>query len=213
MSEIKVLLVNDHQILRDGLKKLFESRDRVRVVAAAASAEEALSEMEGRTLDVVVSDLALPGMGGLWLIEQVKSTRPTLPVLVLSRSDDSQDVMDALRYGAAGYLTKTVDVDELATAIHCVCRGECYLQSRLSSTMVKAIQSERDRAGPTLGERERALLQSLYEGLSNKALSDKHCVSLSTIKAQLRGLFRKFNVSSRTELVVAALKAGLIKED
>jgi len=212
-TEIKALLVDDHLILREGVKKLLESSGGIRVVASAGSAEEAWAKMDNRTLDVVITDLQLPDRSGLWLVEKVAEERPETKVLVLSISDFSDDVLGALKAGASGYLTKTASLEELEAAVKNVCSGGSYLQPKIASLVVGALQNppERDRADD-LTPRAKELLRCLVDGLSNKAIAEKLIVSVSTVKTQLRSLFLKFGVSSRTELVVAALNGKVLDE-
>ena len=212
-AEIKILLVDDHAILREGVKNLLDSRDRFRVVASVGSAEEALQTLENRTIDVVVTDISLPKQDGVWLVGEIKARKPDVPVLVLSISSNRQDVLGALQAGASGYLTKVADAAELEKAILAAYAGQSYLQPTISSQVLNALRAPVERPiVDSFTEREREVIELVYEGLANKQIASRLCVSVSTIKGQLRSIFQKLDVNTRTELVVKALKVGLLKE-
>ena len=212
-AEIKILIVDDHAILREGVKNLLDSRDRFRVVASVGSAEEALQTLENRTIDVVVTDISLPKQDGVWLVGEIKARKPDVPVLVLSISSNRQDVLGALQAGASGYLTKVADAAELEKAILAAYAGQSYLQPTISSQVLNALRAPVERPiVDSFTEREREVIELVYEGLANKQIASRMCVSVSTIKGQLRSIFQKLDVNTRTELVVKALKVGLLKE-
>lgn len=212
-AEIKILIVDDHAILREGVKNLLDSRDRFRVVASVGSAEEALQTLENRTIDVVVTDISLPKQDGVWLVGEIKARKPDVPVLVLSISSNRQDVLGALQAGASGYLTKVADAAELEKAILAAYAGQSYLQPTISSQVLNALRAPVERPiVDSFTEREREVIELVYEGLANKQIASRLCVSVSTIKGQLRSIFQKLDVNTRTELVVKALKVGLLKE-
>ncbi len=211
---MKLLLVDDHKILRDGLQTLLESDPSMEVVASVGSADEALQTVREHEVEVAIVDLSLPGRNGLWLVRQLRKVRPHISVLMLSMHTDADSVAQALSEGANGYLTKSADREELFQAIIAVSRGRTYVQERLAPSVMQAIQSGR-RLEPQeeLSEREVEVLKLVARGDSNHAIAEAMSVSLSSVKSYLRSCFKKFGVTTRTELVVTALNQGILLQD
>lgn len=208
-NEIRVMLVDDHDILREGLKGLLEADSEVRVVATAGSAAEGLTKALGSHIHVAVIDLSLPDQDGLWLLRQIRAEKADLPVLVLSMHADEENVVKLLAEGASGYLTKGADSVELLTAIRSVHQGGSYLQPRIAPFLLSALR--RGAAPDAFSQRERQILRYMADGLPNQTIADLLFVSTSTVKAQLRALFRKLDASTRTEAVVEAMRRGLLE--
>lgn len=213
-SSINVLLVDDHYILREGLKTLIESEPEMRVTASAGTAQEGLARALESHLQVAIIDYSLPDHDGLWLLQQLRIKKPNLPVIVLSMCTDRDTIMKVLSEGASGYLTKSADSVELLAAIRAAILGESYVQPAIASLLVGALRKhENVPTALELGERERQILQRVAEGCSNQEIASELFISISTVKAHLRSLFQKLDVSSRTEVVVEALRRGLIVSD
>ena len=211
--EIYVLLVDDHQILRDGVKSLMETTPDVRVVATANTAKEALQKLEHTTIDVVITDMSLPDEDGVWLVTKIRSRWPDLPVQVLSMYSEPDQVVQALEAGASGYMTKIADKQELLDAIRTVASGNSYLQPRIAPYVISALRATngRDTLKNKLTPRDLSLLRALSEGRSNREIGDQLHISVSSVKTALRSLYKKLNVSSRTEAVVVAMREGVIE--
>ncbi len=210
MSDLKnVLLVDDHCILREGLTKLVEFGGEVIVSAAAATAEEGLSKVDS-SIDLVIVDISLPDHDGTWLVKKIKAKNPTLPVLVLTMHSDTTTVLRALDSGADGYLTKDVQQPELLRAIRILIDGGSYIQDKVAPFVIGALRDKHKEPEPALSQRETEIIQLLVEGKGNAHIADHLCLSVSTIKANLRKLYNKLNVSGRTEAVAVAVQRGLV---
>jgi DNA-binding NarL/FixJ family response regulator len=211
-NSLHILLVDDHHILREGLKTLLEKDSEVVVVAMAGTAQEGLTKAIGSNVQVAIIDLSLPDHDGIWLLQQIRLKRPDLPVIILSMHSDQETVVKALGEGAAGYLTKSADSAEVLNAIRAVHRGGSYLQPQVAHFLLGALRNKGRTAPPAeLSDREQEILRRVAEGQSNRHIAEELFVSPSTVKAQLRGLFRELQVSTRTEVVVEAMRRGLIQ--
>lgn len=210
LPEISVFLVDDHNLFRDGLKLLIDEAPDIRVVGTASSATEALRKADGLEIQVLMTDLSLPGKDGFWLVQELRKRFPRLSIHVLSMHSDPICVIKALEMGASGYLTKTADKSEILNAIRAAAKGESYLQPVVCSHVVDALKNS-SSAGQHLSERELQVLELLCMGYSNPNIAKKLYLYLSTVKATLRALFKNLEVSSRTEAIVVATKLGLIK--
>lgn len=218
LNMIRTVLVDDHKILQQGLRKLIESSGKAQVVAIANSAEDGLACVKEHRPDIGIFDLGLPDHSGLWLIRQVKTVLPELPILVLSMHSGGEVVASVLRAGANGYLNKSSDEQTLFKAMITVLGGGIYLEPHLADE-VKARQGEVASAREALAQstfnldleaRELEVLRMTAQGHSNRDIANRLGLSISTVKARLRSTFTKLNVSSRTEAVAAAINLGLM---
>ncbi|YAL83603.1 MadR family response regulator transcription factor [Dermacoccaceae bacterium W4C1] len=212
-SVVEVMLVDDHAIVRQGLRSVLERDERIQVVAEASSAAECLTVLSRARPDVLLLDLKLSTSSdteGLDLARTLAGEHPGVAVLVLTTFLDERLVMEAVRAGARGYVVKDVDTDALVRAIHDVSRGETAFDSRSADAMVRAMQAPAPAATPTLSAREQEVLGLLARGLSNKEIGLQLFVGETTAKFHVGNILRKLSVSSRAEAVYEASKAGLI---
>ncbi|HEY0452943.1 response regulator transcription factor [Actinophytocola sp.] len=208
---IRVVIVDDHTIVREGLRSILELEDDVAVVGHAASPAEALAAIGAEQPDVVLLDLKLSEDGpatGLGLCSAIVAGYPEVGVVVLTTFHDQTLVLDALRRGAKGYVLKDVDVVDLVKIIRAVRRGESGFDSRSASLVVRSL-SEQD-SGPRLTPREVEIIRLLAQGLTNREIGKVALISDSTVKFHVRGIMRKLSVHHRTEVVYAATKLGLL---
>ena len=209
---IRVLLVDDHKILRDGLKALLEATDDVQVVATASHAEEALEQLRHEP-DLVLLDISLPDKDGIWLAKQIRARKPNLPLLVLSMHADEKTVLKAIEAGVNGYTSKTIEGPELHRAIRTLVEGGSYLQNAVAPFVFNALRpQEPDESDSSLTRRELQVLEALSRGQSNREIAESLHVSVSTVKAILRATYSKLEVSGRTEAVAVALQRGLVSD-
>lgn len=201
---VRLVLIDDHNLFREGLKAIFQIRPDLSVVGEAESAAGGLEAVERVACDLVLADFSLPDHEAPWLVTRLRQLRPQLPVLVLSQNTDYERVRQVLSVGASGYLVKTAHSQELLQAISLVAGGGVYLHPAVARALTA-------QPSDGLSERERAILQMLVAGRSNPAIADTLHVSLGTVKADLQSLFQKLGVKDRTHLAAVALARGLVR--
>jgi two-component system nitrate/nitrite response regulator NarL len=210
---MKVLVIDDHTLFVTGLGALLEQHG-IQVAATGAGQEgvELIPELEP---DVVLLDLRMPGMNGLEVLRTLRDAENSVPVVMLTTSEEEADLLEALRLGAQGYLLKDMDPDELVAALRRAQQGETVIAPRLTSALARAAQGE-TRAVPgrmeleeLLTPREFEILQHLAEGQSNKVIARELGISDGTVKLHVKSILRKLNVHSRVEAAVIAVERGL----
>ena len=215
MTPVRVVLVDDQALFREGLRTLLSTRADIEVVGEAADGAQAVV-MVGQTQPaVVLMDLQMPVMDGVQATAKLRERFPEVRVLVLTTFDDEGNVFGALRAGAAGYLLKDVSLDTLVSAIHAAARGECFLQSTVTGTVVDAV-TRMMTAGPTatalvlpLSPREREILGLVSTGASNKEIADRLCLAEGTVKNHVTNILVKLDVRDRTQAALRARSLGL----
>jgi len=209
---IRVVLVDDHAILRSGLRKVLEAEADIEVVGEAESAERAVFEALSTKPDVVVMDLVMPGMSGIDGTPAVLQAAPGVKVLVLSMQDDPRYVREAFAVGAAGYVLKEAADTEVVGAIRAVAAGEQYVHPTLGARIVAAEAEERRRAeADPLSEREREVLRLLALGHTNQEIAKMLYISVRTAETHRAHIMQKLLLSTRAELVRYALEHGLVE--
>ncbi len=216
---IKVLLADDHVVVRAGTRQLIERSPDITVVGEASDGAEAIQLTADLQPDVVVMDVRMPGVSGVEATRQIKETYPDMAVLVLTAHDDDEYVFALLQAGANGYLLKTAEADELVKAIRTVNSGQLALSPMVAGKVVSQFTSgntlpevlsniQHDYGGLT--EREMDILRLVGKGLTNKEIGRSLYISDRTVQAHLSNIFSKLNVSSRTEAVMYAVRQGWI---
>ena len=209
---IRVVLVDDHAILRSGLRKVLEAEADIEVVGEAESAERAVFEALSTKPDVVVMDVVMPGMSGIDGTPAVLQAAPGSKVLVLSMQDDPRYVREAFAVGAAGYVLKEAADTEVVGAIRAVAAGEQYVHPTLGARIVAAEAEERRRAeADPLSEREREVLRLLALGHTNQEIGKMLYISVRTAETHRAHIMQKLLLSTRAELVRYALEHGLVE--
>ncbi len=205
---VRVLVVDDHAVLRSGLRLLLEREPGLEFAGEAASAEEALRSLERTQPDIVLLDLQMPGMGGLEGAKRIRDRRPGVRVLVLSMHDEADDVRRAFASGADGYLVKTAADEELVRALRAVSEGERYLHPSLGAKLAQPIAP----TGPVdeLSPREREVLRLLALGYTNQEIAQELVVSVRTVESHRAHVMTKLRAESRAAMVKHALDAGLL---
>ncbi len=213
MTNIRVLLCEDHLITRQGIRRLLEDEKGIEVVGEASNGEEAIKLVNEVKPDVILMDVAMPKLNGIEATRQIKLINPQMNILILSAYDDDEYVFALLKAGANGYLLKNVSGDELVRAIKAVQKGEPVLNPtvamkvvnyfRLNETKVPAAEESTH-----LSERELGIIRLAAKGLTNKDIAENLHLSYRTVEGHLRDIFNKLGVGSRTEAVLHGLKMG-----
>jgi two-component system, NarL family, response regulator NreC len=214
MPDIHILLVDDHEVVRSGLRMLLESQDDLIIVGEASTGQQALQMVEQVKPDVVVMDITLPDISGIETTRRIKQRHPKLAVVALTIHEDEQYFFEMLQAGASGYVPKRAAPDDLITAIRSAYANEIYLYPSLARALVTDFVG-RNRVDPeTLPEeltsREAEVLELLAEGLSNEEIADRLVISRHTVARHRENIMRKLGLHSRSELVKYAIRKGLI---
>lgn len=215
MRTIRVLLVDDHSVLREGIRKLLEQEPDIEVVGEAADGPQAIALANVCRPDVVLMDVLMPGLTGIEATRQIKKSNPSTAVLILSAYDDDRYVIGLLEAGAAGYLLKCAFGREIVQALRTVHAGESVLHPTVAARLLARAARSPSLASSLpsdepLTQRELQVLRLAARGDSNKGIASKLVLSVPTVKAHLVNIFSKIGVASRTEAVVEGLRRGWI---
>jgi NarL family two-component system response regulator LiaR len=207
---IRVLIADDHAVVRQGLRAFLELQDEIEVVAEAADGEEALDAVQRLAPDVVLMDLVMPRLDGIEAIRRLRERAPAARVIVLTSFGDER-VLPAIRAGAAGYLLKDVQPPELVRAIRAVHGGESLLAPAVTATVMEQLAREAGGRAPgaSLTEREREVLALIARGLSNKRIARELGVAEKTVKAHVGNILGKLDLADRTQAALYAVREGL----
>ncbi|MGB9921080.1 MAG: response regulator [Moorellales bacterium] len=212
MKSIRVLIVDDHQLIREGLLKVLSLHPDIQVVGEAATGDEAIHKAQELEPDVVLLDLNLPGRDGVEVC-RLLAGNGSCRVIALTVYDDEEHVFAAVRAGATGYLLKDVSPDELATAIRAVAGGEGVMHPRVTGKIMREFNRlSGEQAGPTvpLTPREIEVLRLVARGYSNKDIAAELYISQKTVKNHITNILRKLELEDRTQAAVWAVKARLV---
>jgi NarL family two-component system response regulator LiaR len=214
-TKTRIMLADDHPLLRQALRDVLEKQPDFEVIAEASNGEEAVKMTAEMLPDVVIMDISMPILNGLEATRQIKEDNPSVAVLVLTVHSDSEHILSILRAGAGGYLTKSVYGDEVIHAVRALVSGETVLSPAVSQQIFKYAFQHSSRpkdlgTGNTLTSRELEVLHLAAKGISNKDIAQRLGLSLRTVKGYLAGLFQKLNVASRTEAVIICLRKGIL---
>lgn len=211
MTTIRVLIADDHAMVREGMRRMFERETDIEVVGEAGDGEEAVRLAEDCKPDVAIMDISMPKLDGIEATKEIKKRCPSVTVLILSAYDDDQFVFAMLEAGAAGYLLKSVRSREVIDAVRAVYSGESVLHPAVAKKVLNRFmtgggKTRPAKSGEILSDREKEILKLATRGLSNADIAQELCLSIRTVQGHLGHIFNKLQVSSRTEAVVRALK-------
>jgi len=212
----KVFLVDDHQIVRDGIRSLIEDANDIFIIGEAEDGEEMLSMLDSAQPDIILLDISLPGMNGIELLPIIRERFPQMRVLILSMYNADDFIFNAVRAGANGYLPKNSSKAELLEAIRTICDGSDYFGEEVHKVIVNSyISMAKDDKSPEkkqqLSVRELEILKLFAEGYSNKYIADKLFISVRTVESHKNHIMQKFGFKSTVELVKYAIKNKIIE--
>jgi DNA-binding NarL/FixJ family response regulator len=218
---VKLLLVDDHPIVRSGLRMLFLSEPTMTIVGEAGSGGAAVEAVQRLEPDVVIMDVSMPGMNGIEATRRIKAVRPETAVLALTMYEDEQYFFEMLHAGASGYIPKRAAPDDLVSAIKVVAEGNVFLYSTLARFLIKDM-ADRSAGNDTRGEagegeelltpREREVLTCIAEGMTTREIAEALVISAKTVERHRENIMGKLDMHNRVELVKYAIKKGLISE-
>lgn len=209
MARIRVLVVDDHAVVRQGLRTFLELQDDIEVVGDAGDGEQALAAVAEHAPDVVLMDLVMPRLDGIEAIRRIAAERPRTRVIALTSFLDDDKVLPAVRVGAAGYLLKDVEPQALVAGIRAVHRGEALLHPAVAARLMEEVAGGPPRAaGDPLTPREREVVGLIAGGLSNKRIALELGISEKTVKTHVSSVLSKLGLTDRTQVAVLAVREG-----
>jgi two-component system response regulator NreC len=214
MAKIKLLLVDDHQIVRAGLRMLFQAEKDIEIVGEVSSGEEAVKIVGQLKPDVVLMDVAMPGLSGIEATRRIKEASPEVAVLALTMHEDEQYFFKMLSAGASGYIPKRAAPDDLVSAIRVVSQGNVFLYPSLAKFLVNDFLARKEvepkSATELLTSREQEILTYIAEGYTNREIAETLVISIKTVDRHRENIMQKLNLHNRVELVKYAIEKGLI---
>lgn len=214
MSPTRVLIADDHTLVREGLRALLSLYDDVEVVGEASNGLEAIDRADTLQPDIVMMDIAMPGLGGLEATVEIKKQNPHIKILVLSQYDDKEYISRFLKAGASGYILKKAMGEELVRAVRAVAKGESYLYPSIAAQVIEGyIDFSRQSSDPydLLTDREKQVLKLIAEGLTQKEIASTLGISTKTVIAHQTHISEKLDIHSKAELIKFAISKGIIK--
>jgi DNA-binding NarL/FixJ family response regulator len=214
MSKIRVLIVDDHAILREGIRALLAAHDDIEVVGEAADGREAVEKVHQLSPDVVLMDVAMPLMDGLEATRRIRKGNPKAKVLILTQYDNKEYILSSIKAGASGFVPKRVVASELVSAIQAVHLGDSFLHPSAAKFLIEDyLQKVEEDPYDSLTDREREILKLVAEGRTNSEIADLLSVSVKTVLGHRTSVMEKLDIHNRTELIKYAIRKGLISVD
>ena len=211
MDGVTVLVADDHPVVRQGLRTFLDLQEGVSVVGEAATGAEAVAMVEELLPDVVLMDLVMPDLDGIEAARRIRDLSPTTKVIVLTSYAEDEKIFPAIKAGAAGYLLKDVEPDEIAEGIRRVQRGEALLHPKIAARVMREVTKEAE--GEVLTARELEVLSGLSRGLSNKAIAEELVVSEKTVKTHVSNILAKLHLADRTQAALYAVRERLFEQE
>jgi DNA-binding NarL/FixJ family response regulator len=207
---IRVLIADDHAVVREGLRTFLDLQDGIEVVGEAADGDEAIREAERLQPDVILIDLVMPRLDGVQAMRELRERVPRVRAVVLTSFLDDKHLLPAMRAGAAGYLLKSVQPQELARAVRAAVAGEALIDPAVAARLVETLEDGGDERVEQLTPRERAVLALIGRGLPNKRIADELGIAEKTVKVHVSHVLAKLGVDDRTQAALFAVREGLV---
>jgi len=218
-EQVRILLVDDHSLFRQSLRFMLQHQEQFAVVGEAGDGIEALAKAHELMPDIVLMDIRMPRCSGLLALERLRKDLPAINVVMLTVSEDDEDLFAAVKAGAKGYLLKTIGVDELVRALQCVSRGGAVVSPVMAARLLAEFASlaadsaeDSDADAPQLTSREKDILELVAQGLANKEIAVSLCIAESTVKAHLRNIMEKLHLHNRAQAAAFAARQLLTRK-
>lgn len=213
-EKIKIILVDDHQMFRDGVKSVLCDEKNIDVIGEVGSGNDLFGLLKSKKPDLIITDISMPDTSGLEIAKYVSENYPDIKILILSMHSNEEFITKALNIGANGYLPKDTSMAELLEAIHTIYKGENYFNKEISDTILKSLRNKpHENNGKSLTNREKEIIKLVVDGLTNKEIADKLCISVRTVDSHKNNIMQKLNLKSSIELVKYAIKNNLANLD
>jgi len=218
-KRIRVLIADDHQVVRDGLSAILQTKDDIVVVGEARDGMEAVEKTRQLQPDVVLMDISMPRMNGVEATRLIKEHAPQVRVVVLTMYEEEEYIFDLVKTGVAGYLLKNSDSTLIVKAIRAAAKGESFLHPAVAGkiltefTQLAQHRGKASKGKSDLTEREQGVLQQIAEGKTNKEIANHLSISEKTVKNHVRNIFHKLDVYDRTQAAIQAIRRGIIRID
>jgi NarL family two-component system response regulator LiaR len=214
-DKIEILIVDDHAVVRQGLRAFLDTQSDLHVIGEASTGDEAVRLAAEYVPDVILMDLVMPDMDGVEATRRIKSLTPRTEIIILTSYHEDEHIFPSLRAGALSYLLKDVEMDDLADAVRCATSGEAILHPRIAARVIKDLQGEREQEPNVffeLTDRELEVLQLIAQGLSNAEIEERLVISENTVKGHVRNILSKLHLADRTKAAVLAWRQGLVRK-
>lgn len=213
MDKINIVLVDDHQMFRDGVKSVLSDEENIKVIGEVGSGKDLYELLESITPDLIITDISMPDISGIEVAKHVTEKYPGIKILILSMHSNEEFITKALSVGASGYLPKDTSMTELLKAINTIYSGDNYFNKSISDTILNSLMNKPKEENKSLTKREKEIINLVVDGLSNKEIADKLCISIRTVDSHKNNIMQKLNLKSSVELVKYAIKNNLANLD
>jgi len=215
MDKIKILVVDDHAMMRDGIRALVSLYDDIEILGEASEGKEAIEKVQELAPDVVLMDIAMPGMDGLEATRRIRKKNPAVKVIIITQHDNREYILSCIKAGAAGFVPKRALGSELLAAIRAVSKGDSFLYPSAASALIKDYLQQAKGEDPYdhLTDREREILKLIAEGRTSREIAEVLFISLKTVQGHRTKIMEKLDIHKQSELIKYALRKGLVTID
>jgi DNA-binding NarL/FixJ family response regulator len=216
MEKIKIVLVDDHQMFRDGVKAVLSDEANIEIVGEVGNGNDLYKLLDSVSIDLIITDISMPEISGIEITKYVSEKFPDIKILILSMHTNEEFITKALSSGANGYLPKDTSMSELLDAINTIYKGDNYFNKTISDTILKSVIDKSKNGNSdnkSLTNREKEIVAHVVDGLTNKEIADKLCISIRTVDSHKNNIMQKLQLKSSVELVKYAIKNKIIDID
>ncbi len=214
MEKVKIILVDDHQMFRDGVKAVLTDEENIKVIGEVGHGQDLFNLLDSLTPDLIITDISMPDISGIEVTKFVRKTFPEINILILSMHSNEEFITKAIKAGANGYLPKDTSMNELLEAINTIYKGDNYFNKSISDTILKGmVNKSKSDTNESLTARELQIVGLVVDGLSNKEIAHSLCISVRTVDSHKNNILHKLKLKSSIELVKYAIKNNLVNID